>query len=176
MAEMASMIPIAGGPFNWVAVLAPSSSRKFLSYMTGWLSVVAWQMFVASTCYICGTLIQGLLVLNSPSYSYQRWHGTLLFFAVLSFGLFVNTYLGRILPRIESLMLILYVMGFFAVLIPLVYLAPHKSASEVFTTFQNLGGWNSMGLSFFVGFITAMGSFLGKLSSALDFVLEKRGC
>ncbi|KAF2004153.1 amino acid transporter-like protein [Amniculicola lignicola CBS 123094] len=161
MAEMASMIPIAGGPFNWVAILAPDYCRKFLSYLTGWLSVLAWQSIVANTCYICGTLIQGLLVLNYPSYHFQRWHGTLLFIAVLTFGLIVNTWLGRLLPRIESLTLLLYVMGFVAVLVTLVYLAPHKSASEVFTTFQNLGGWNSMGLSFFVGFITTMGSFLG---------------
>ena len=163
MAEMASMIPIAGGPFNWVAILAPPSCRKFLSYMTGWLSVLAWQAFVANTCFICGTIIQGLLVLTRPTYSFQRWHGTCFFFAVLAFGLFVNTYLGRLLPRIESLMLFLYVIGFFAVLIPLVYLAPHKSASEVFTVFLSLEGWEPMGLSFFVGFLTTMGSFLGML-------------
>ena len=163
MAEMASMIPIAGGPFNWVAILSPPEHRKFLSYMTGWLSVIAWQAFVANTCYICGTLIQGLLVLNHPEYTFQRWHGTLLFYAVLAFGLLVNTYLGRILPRIESLMLLLYILAFFAVLIPLVYLAPHKNAKEVFTVFQNLGGWSTTGLSFMVGFITPMGSFLGEI-------------
>lgn len=61
-------------------------------------------------------------------------------------------------------MLFLYVMGFFGVLIPLTYLSPHKSASEVFTVFQNLGGWSTMGVSFFVGFITVSGSFLGRLS------------
>ncbi|MCJ1391115.1 hypothetical protein MMC18_003977 [Xylographa bjoerkii] len=161
MAEMASMIPIAGGPFNWVAVLSPPSYRKFLSYMTGWLSVMAYQSIVANTCYICGTLLQGLLILNYPNYTPENWQGTLLFIAVLSFALFVNTYLGRVLPGIESLTLIFYILGFLAVLIPLVYLAPHKSAEEVFTVFQNLGGWSTTGLSFFIGFITPMGSFLG---------------
>ena len=80
----------------------------------------------------------------------------------MAFTLFVNTYLARILPRIESLMLIIHVLGFFGVLIPLVYLSPHKSAHEVFTTFQNLGGWKTDGLSFFVGFTTAMTCFLGE--------------
>jgi choline transport protein len=162
MAEMSSMIPIAGGPFNWVAILSPDYCRKFLSYLTGWLSVLAWQAVVANTCFICGTLIQGLIILNDEEYNPQRWHGTLLFWAVLAFGLIINTWLGRLLPRVESLMLFLYVFGFFAVLIPVVYLAPHKSAKEVFTTFQNLGEWNTMTLSFFVGFITTMGSFIGK--------------
>jgi choline transport protein len=116
---------------------------------------------VATTCFICGLLIQGLLILNYPTYIPQRWHGTLLFWAVLCFGLVINTWLGRHLPRIEALMLFLYVMGFFGVLIPLIYLSPHKSASDVFTVFQNLGGWNTTTLSFFVGFVTVMGSFLG---------------
>ena len=87
----------------------------------------------------------------------------MLFYAVMAFGIFVNTVLGRILPRIESLLLIFYILGFFAVLIPLVYLAPHKSADEVFTVFQNGGGWNSNGLSFFVGWLTCVSSFIGKL-------------
>lgn len=124
--------------------------------------MIAWQLIVANVSYISGTLVQGLLVLNYPDYVYERYHGTLLFYAILAVAVFINTYLARLLPRIESLMLIVHVLGFFGVLIPLVYLAPHKSAHEVFTTFQNLGGWPTQGLSFFVGFITAMGSFLGR--------------
>ncbi|KAL8792909.1 MAG: hypothetical protein Q9195_004486 [Heterodermia aff. obscurata] len=161
MAEMASMIPLAGGPFNWVSVLSPAWCRKFLSYLAGWLSVIAWQSFVAETCFICGTLLQGLLILNYPWYVPQRWHGTLLFWAVLGVGLLINTWLGRQLPRIEGLMLFLYIMGFFGVLIPLIYLSPHKSAHDVFTVFQNLGGWSTTSLSFFVGFVTVSGSLVG---------------
>ena len=109
-----------------------------------------------------GTQIQGLLVLNYPSYDYQRWHGTLLFYAVLSLALFVNTYLGRLLPQIESMMLLIHILGFFGILIPLVYLSPHQSAKFVFTDFLNLGGWSSKPLSFFIGLITALDSFPGK--------------
>ena len=117
---------------------------------------------MAGVAYVTGTLVQGLLILNYPSYDYQRWHGTLLFYAVLAFALFVNTYLGRLLPQIESMMFLFHIMGFFGVLIPLVYLAPHQSANEVFTTFLNLGDWSTNGLSFFVGLITAMDSFPGR--------------
>ena len=105
-----------------------------------------------------------MLILNYPEYVPQRWHGTLLFWAVLSFGLTMNTLLGRMLPRIEAIMLFLYFMGFFGVLIPLIYLSPHKSAHEVFTVFQNLGGWSTQTLSFFVGFITVSGSLVGEYS------------
>lgn len=107
-------------------------------------------------------MIQGLLILNYPSYVPQRWHATLLFFAVLSFALFINTYLGRVLPQIESLMLFFHILGFFSVLIPIVYLAPKQSGTEVFTTFMNLGGWKTDGLAFFIGLVTATESFPGE--------------
>ncbi|KAL9584624.1 MAG: hypothetical protein Q9212_002000 [Teloschistes hypoglaucus] len=164
MAELASMIPLAGGPFNWVSVLAPPLYRNFLSYMAGWLTVISWQALCAGAAYVTGTLVQGLLVLNYPSYDYQRWHGTLLFYAVFTFALFVNTYLGRLLPQIESMMLLFHILGFFGILIPLVYLSPHQSAEFVFTDFLNLGDWSSKPLSFFVGLISAMDSFPGELS------------
>lgn len=82
-------------------------------------------------------------------------------YAVSLFGLFVNTYLGRLLPRIEAALLLFYICAFFGVLIPLAYLAPHRSAHDVFTVFQNLGGWSMVGLSFFVGWTTSVSSFLG---------------
>ena len=106
-------------------------------------------------------MIQGLVVLNNPSYVPQRWQGTLLFYAVILFGLFFNTFLVKHLPKIESLILIIHVCGFFGILIPLVYLAPHGRASDVFGQFENGGGWSTQGLSFFVGIVTGVYSFLG---------------
>ena len=117
---------------------------------------------MAGTAYVAGTLIQGLLILNYPNtYDYQTWHGTLLFYAVLAFALIINTYVGRLLPQIESMMLFFHVLGFLAILITIVYLAPHQPAKEVFTNFLNLGGWKTDGLSFFVGLVTAMDAFPG---------------
>jgi len=130
--------------------------------MAGWLTVITWQSFVAAGSYVSGTLVQGLLILNYPTYNYQRWHGTLLFYAALAFALVVNTYMGRFLPQIESLMLLFHVLGCFGLLIPLIYLAPHQPAEVVFTNFQNGGGWSTSALSFFVGLITSSNSFTGE--------------
>ena len=107
-------------------------------------------------------MIQGLIVLNNPTYEPQRWQGTLLFYAVVLFGLFFNTLLVKFLPKIEGLILIIHIGGFFAVLIPLVCTAPHGTASEVFGHFENGGGWSTQGLSFFVGIVTGVYSFLGQ--------------
>ncbi|KAL9096628.1 MAG: hypothetical protein Q9165_001115 [Trypethelium subeluteriae] len=172
MAELASMIPLAGGPFNWVAILAPRYCRKYLSYLAGWLSVISYLALVSATCYVAGTLVQGLLILNYPSYVYENWHGTLLFYAVLFFGLFVNTVLGRVLPQIESLLLVFHILGFFAILIPIVYLAPqHQSASEVFGTFLNTGEYSSNFAAALVGMVTVTNSFPGL--DAADHIAEE---
>ena len=155
--------PLAGGPFDWVAILSPPPCKKFLSYSTGWLTSILCQSLVAGTTYVIETLIQGHLILNYPSYVPQRSHATLLLYATVAFALFVNTYLGWLLPRIESMVLVFYVLRFVGILIPLVHLAPnHQLGREVFTAFRNDGGWSTTGVAFFVGLIGAMSSFTGK--------------
>jgi choline transport protein len=115
---------------------------------------------VGLLAYFGGTMIQGLLVINYPSYNLQRWHGTLLLFALILFSLFFNTFLASHLPKVEGSVLILHIVGFFAILITLVYLAPHGSPYDVFVKYLTLGGY-SPGVSFFVGLTTAVVAFLG---------------
>jgi choline transport protein len=129
---------------------------------TGWVTIIGWQAGQASVAFLAASMIQGLVILNYPSYNPTRWQGTLIFYGVIAFIVFANTYLARWLPKIEGMILILHVLGFFAILIPLVYLAPHGSTHDVFATFINGGGWNTNGLSCFVGLITSVFSFLGK--------------
>lgn len=125
------------------------------------MTVISWQAALASGAFLGGTMIQGLLVLNHPSYNYHRWHGTLLFYLIIVIALFVNTYLARQLPKIETMVLIIHVMGFFGILVPLVYLAPQGNAGDVFATLSDSGGWSSDGLSFFIGLSTSMFAFIG---------------
>lgn len=65
------------------------------------------------------------------------------------------------LPRFEGFILVLHIIGFFAILIPLVTMADHGNANEVFTDFLNLGGFPSQGLSFFVGMVGCIFAFAG---------------
>ena len=135
-----------------------SSSSRF----SGWFTMVGWQAAVASACFLGGSLIQGLLVLGNSSYTPKPWQLVLLYWTTLSFAIFVNTYIGKYLPKFETLILVLHVFGFFAILIPLVYFAPHGTASEVFTTFLNGGNWSSNSLSFMVGIVGPAYSLLGR--------------
>jgi len=127
----------------------------------GWLCVLGWQMSSASTAYVAGTQIQGLVILNYPDYAYEAWHGTLITMAVAAFSALFNVTLARKLPMIEAVILIVHIFAFFGIVVPLWVLAPRSNAKEVFTTFTNGGGWNSLGTSALVGITSGARRFTG---------------
>lgn len=132
-----------------------------LADIAGWLTVLGWQAAVASSAYLSGSLIQGLVVLAGESYSPQPWQTTLVIWAVIAFGVVINVAVSGLLPKFEGVILIIHLLGFFAVLIPLVYMGDHNTAEFVFTTFINGGHWQTQGLSFFVGIVGSMFAFMG---------------
>lgn len=103
-----------------------------------------------------------MLVLNHPNYTPQPWQSTLLSWAVIAVCVFVNTAVSKWLPKIEGFILIFDILGFFTVLITIVFMAPHGSASDVFLTSLNEGGWPTEGLSYCVRFIGNVATFVGK--------------
>ncbi|GKZ31599.1 hypothetical protein AbraIFM66950_000203 [Aspergillus brasiliensis] len=134
IAEMASMSPTSGGQYHWVSEFAPRKGQKFLSYIT---------------------------VLNHPTYEFERWHGTLLVIAITAFSILFNTFLAKNLPMVEGLILIIHVVGLFAIIIPLWVLAPRNSPKAVFTEFYDGGGWGSPGTATLVGLSTTITSMIG---------------
>ena len=64
----------------------------------------------------------------------------------------VNSVGTKLLSIIEGLILVVHVSAFLGVLVPLLYFSPHGSGKAVFATFTDLGGWNSNGLAWFIGF------------------------
>lgn len=139
---------------------APRSSQRILSYIVGWLCVLGWQTGAAASAFLAGQELQGLLILNYPDYHPLAWRLTLIVIAIGCVCGIFNTFLARKLPLVEGCVLILHIMGFFAILVPLWVLAPRSSAKEVFTDFQN-NGWSSQGLSTLVGIISPTVSILG---------------
>ncbi|KAJ5182359.1 Amino acid/polyamine transporter I [Penicillium cf. viridicatum] len=161
LAEMASMAPTSSGQYHWVAMLAPKGQAKFLSWVTGWMAMIGWWANTAAGVYFAATVTQGLVVLNYPNYVAEGWQGTLMMFAALIICVIVNSIGAKLLPQVEGLILIFHIAGFFAVLIPLVYLAPHKDASFVFGTFENSSGWNNAGLTWLIGLVGTNLPFIG---------------
>lgn len=123
--------------------------------------MLGWQVGLTSLAFLAGTMIQGLLVLTNPQYAFERWHGTLLVIAITAFCMMFNTVLAKRLPMVEGLVLCIHILGFAGVLVPLWALAPLNSPSRVFTEFLNLGGWDTTGLSFFVGLLAPIYTLIG---------------
>ncbi len=117
---------------------------------------------MAAECYIAGSMIQGLIVLDYPDYVFNPLHGTLLSWAAVVVGVLTNAVANSALPLIEGLILIIHILGFFAILIPFVYMAPHTPTSDVINTVLNEGNWSTQALSFCVGLIGSVAEFVGK--------------
>ncbi|KAI1393099.1 putative GABA transporter [Hypoxylon trugodes] len=161
MAELSSMAPTAGGQYHWVAMMAPESCSNFLTYLTAWMTTLAWQAMAITTTYLITTTLQGIIVLARPSYIPLPWHTLLIMWASIMLVVLINSTTGRFLARFEGLILILHLAGFFGILVPLVYFSPHNDPSFVFTNFFDNGGWGSQGLTFFVGLPSIASTLIG---------------
>ena len=140
---------------------APKSAQKFLSYIVGWLCLTGWQGAITSISYLCGTVIQGMIILNDGSYVPQAWHATLLIIAIAAFAVVFNSVLAKKLPLVEAFLLVLHVLGLFAIIIVLWILAPTANAYDVWFTFTNNGGWSSSGTATMVGLLSPIISTIG---------------
>lgn len=183
------MMPTSGGQYHWVSVLAPDNCKIFLSYVSGetglvslfrssvpdclgWLSVLGWLGSIAATSFFTGSMTQALIAQMVPDYSPTGWQETLFMWAYLALVLFFNSVLSKALPAIEIGILIIHILGFFAIFISILYLAPKATAADVFTIFNNGGGWPSQGLSFFVGLAGVAAAFIGKCSKFEPLVMH----
>lgn len=120
----------------------------------GWLTVIGWIAALTSVCYFVADLILQLVSLNDLEGTYVRegWHGTLLLWGILLLCVFINVFISGALPTIEVVVLIVHILGFFGILVPLIYLpSSHNSAEKIFTMFHNEGKWSTQALAFFVG-------------------------
>lgn len=126
----------------------------------GWMTFVGWQAVTASAAYLIGTLLQSVILMKKSDYVPKPWQSMLFLWAILAFAVVINTVASKTLAHFEGVILVLHILGIFAVLIPLVYLSPHGDTS-LFTTFVNEGGWSSQGLSFMIGLPTSVFSLIG---------------
>jgi choline transport protein len=86
--------------------------------------------------------------------------GTLMTMAVGAFAVSFNVFATKHLPFFEGVILVMFLIGFFVVIIPLWVLAPRASVGDVFGKFENFGGWSTMGGACIVGQMAASAAFI----------------
>ena len=158
-AELCSAYPVAGGQYSWVAILAPRSISRGMSYVTGWFMITGIIAMGATNNFIGANFVLGLAVLNNPNYVIQRWHTVLLTYLIALVSAASNLTLSRFFNKLSTSILIWNVGSFFVVIITILATNKNKqSASFVFTEFQNDTGFASGGMAVMIGLLQ---SFFG---------------
>lgn len=99
--------PSAGGQYHWISEFAPPGAQKLLSYIIGWLTVLGWQVGLASVCYAVSLQIESLVILFHPDFTLQGWQVSLITIAVALCAVLFNTVLVEALPTLEFVLLVL---------------------------------------------------------------------
>ena len=108
---------------------------------------------MAGNVLIIAQQIQALIIFLHPTSVIQGWQISLLMIAAMILATAVNVYGIRLLPGSEMMMVVVHVLGFFAVLFPLWLMGELSTADQVFTTIQDNAGWGSNGLACLVGLL-----------------------
>lgn len=161
IAEMESMAPTSGGQYHWVSEFAPPSCQKILSYASGWMSTLAWLAGQTSGIYLTMSLIQVVVNVKNPQYSFTNWQVTLALLGFILTLIVFNTWAAKALPMVQAAALWIHIFGFLAVIIPLLVLAPKNSAKDVFTVFVNESGYSSMGTAVLLNQVFSLYCILG---------------
>jgi choline transport protein len=114
-------------------------------------------------------MIQGLAIANSPTYTPERWHITLIILAMLIVEGLMNMFTFWLIPWIELIAGILHVALFVVFVVVLVALAPRHSADFVFFDRATASGWNNSFVSWNLGLLTPTWGFVGEHQHSLKF-------
>lgn len=119
------------------------------------MQVFAWMAVCAQVCFLEGTIVQGLIILNKEDYIPERWHGMMLSWAILAIPLLCNIFARRVLAPLEVIGGIVHISLFVVFVVVLVTLSPRSSADFVFrTSFTDLSGYSSPGVSWCIGLLS----------------------
>ena len=154
LAEFLSAYPTAGGQYHWVAMIAPDSLKRGLSWITGWISLSGWVALVATNSSLASTLVINIISLMHPGYHFERWHQFLIYLGITAVAFCINAFLQPLLPKLNGFALAWSIGGFFVISITVLACAApdYATADYVFATFINTTGWPD-GIAWLLGLL-----------------------
>ena len=163
IAEMASIVPIAGAQYHWTYHLCPVTIRRFATWMQGWMTWFGWVSLLAGIANITAIILQQMAILTHPSYVPQTWHVTLIMIAMLIVHGLVNSHdrLYALVPWLEAIAGGLYVCCFFVFLVIYAVKGSHNSARFIFLERSISSGWSNTYVAWNLGMLTCAWSFTG---------------
>lgn len=113
---------------------------------------MAWQAGNAGSIILVGTLIQTVIQLNNPDYSFPNWHGTIIAIVVIFLSCAINIFASKSLPYWQNAAFTFSFLVYFAFIIPIWVAAPQAKSTQVWNEFTiGDGAWPTMALAILVG-------------------------
>lgn len=122
---------------------------------------MAWQAGNALGVFLVGTLIQSIISINIPTYSFPAWHATLLVIGAVGVAFAGNVLGSKVLPHWQNAVFAIHVMAYFAFIIPIWVNAPRIPSKQVWTGFEDGGNWSSISLSVLAGQLSGIYTQVG---------------
>ncbi len=126
------------------------------------MSSLGWLSGVSSSVFVMTTLIQTIIEVGEPEYSFTSWQYTLIMLASLLVTIVFNTWWAKALPALETMSLCGHLAGLLLTIIPLLVMAPKNSANDVFVKVVNNGGWSNTGTACLIAQVSVIYCNLGK--------------
>jgi choline transport protein len=154
LAEFCSAYPVASGQIAWVAILAPPSLARGMSWITGYFMCTGILAMGATNNFIGANFLLGMAQLNNPSYVIERWHCVLVTYLLALLAATFNLYCSHWLERLSTAALCWNIGSFVIVVVTILACNDHKQpASFVFIDFQNETGFSSSGMAVMIGLL-----------------------
>lgn len=107
--------------------------------------------------FLVGSLIQTMILVNDENYAFPSWQGTLLAFGAMGFAYVGNVYGNKIMPYWQNAVMCIHILGYLGYIVPIWCNAPRATHQQVWSSWQNEGGWSSIGLAVMVGQLSGIG-------------------
>lgn len=163
LAELASILPIAGAQYYWTYYFSTPKYRMFITWIQGWATWLGYVTFLASIMNSNTLIIQGVVQINNPDYEVTGWRTTIIVVAILTFYTVTNVWFFRAVPWLELVAGIINIAFFIITTVALWVLSPRNKPEFFLTTSQN-SGYESNFLSWNIGMLTHMWNFIGQLT------------
>lgn len=155
------------GQIYWASKFAPKGWSRPLSYWTGVFASAAWFFWTAGTFVLVAQLLLALIMALSDTYVQEAWQTVLVSIAAALVSLFLNVPAFRGLPVLAKIMVVVTNCGtVLAAVALLVQAHPKRSAYEVFAQVNNVSGWSSTGVAFFLSLLPGVTAINGFDSAA----------
>lgn len=143
LAEFLSAYPTAGGQYHWAAVASWKSTRRAVSYITGWINLAAWVCLAGANCLLVSGIIMSYAELVNPTFEPKPWQRFLLYIAIGAIAFSYNLFANRFLSHLNKYNMFFTLAGFIISLIVILACAApdFQSAKFVFGGFINESGW-----------------------------------